>query len=289
MLLLSRLDAFRLPTLIMPSRQSRSFGATLIVALGLCFGLAPVRSATDDAPKSGVFVVQPILFTADQTPADFLDLVGQHTRARWRLLFRDPPPSPPADREHAALILGSLLGDSFLVWQAGDSQQFRNNNQDVLSYCRMLGLGEKLMPRLMAQGKMAEGSEWKELRHEIVDGHQELLRLLREQMDDDLALMIDLGLWLRVLEIASAIVAETPDADVRALCVGSPGLLQELHDDFSRISAFKREQPLVKRIGVTIDEVSLKWRDSEKTPPTQVQVAQTHEKIKALMQQLMAK
>lgn len=255
----------------------------------MCLACVQIRGAPENAPATGVSGVQPIIFTADQTPADFLDLVGQHTKARWRLLFRDPPPSPPADRERAALILGSLLGDSFLVWQAGDSQQFRNNNQDVLSYCRMLGLGEKLMPRLMAQGKMAEGNEWKELRQEMVDGHQELIRLLREQMDDDLALMLDLGLWLRVLEIASAIVAETPEADVRALCVGSPGLLQDLHDDFARIDAAKRELPLVKSIGAALEEVRFTWRDVDKTAPSQAQVAQTHEKIKVLMQQLMAK
>lgn len=225
----------------------------------------------------------------DQTPADFLDMVGQHTKARWRMLFRPPPPTPPTDRARAALILGSLLGDSFLVWQATDSQQFRNNNQDVLTYCRMLGLGEKIMPRLMAQGKMAESNEWKELRHEIVDGHQELVRLLREQRDEDLALMIDLGLWLRVLEIVSTIVTETPDVDIRPLFIGSPAILQDMYDDYSRISAPKREETMIKRIGSTLAELSATWEDVEQKTPSKGKVARTHVKIKELMQALMDK
>ncbi len=265
-----------------PSRLSHTI---CIAALGLCLG-----QALADPPVSGALISpSPATIASDQTPADFLDMVGQRTKARWRLLFRPPPPTPPTDRGRAALILGSLLGDSFLVWQAADSQQFRNNNQDVLTYCRMLGLGEKLMPRLMAQGKMAEDSEWKDLRHEIVDGHQELVRMLREQKDDDLALMIDLGLWLRVLEIVSTIVTDAPDVEIRPLCIGSPFILQDMRDDFSRLSDSKRAETMVKRIGATIAEISITWKDVNKVPPTQIQVAKTNEKLKALMQALMEK
>ncbi|MDZ4402406.1 hypothetical protein [Prosthecobacter sp.] len=264
----------------MPANPSRLSRTICIAALGLCLG-----QALADPPA----IVSPSVSNADQTPADFLDLVGQRAKARWRLLFRPPPPTPPTDRGRAALILGSLLGDSLLVWQAADSQQFRNNNQDVLTYCRMLGLGEKLMPRLMAQGKMAEDSEWKDLRHEIVDGHQELVRLLREQRDEDLALMIDLGLWLRILEITSAIVAETAAVELRPLCIGSPAILQEMRDDFSRLSASKREEAILKRIGISIHEISTLWKDADKVPPTQIQVVTTQEMFTGLMQALMDK
>lgn len=266
-----------MPTI--PSCLSRTI---YIAALGLCLGQVMADPLVSNAPVSAAI-------TADQTPADFLDLVGQRTKARWRLLFRPPPPTPPTDRDRAALILGSLLADSFLVWQTTDSQQFRNNNQDVLTYCRMLGLGEKLMPRLMAQGKMAEDSEWKDLRHEIVESHQELVRMLREQKDDDLALLIDLGLWLRVLEIVSTIVTDAPAANARPLCIGSPAILQEMRDDFSRISASKREEAMIKNIGATIDEISFTWKDVDTVPPTQIQVAKTNEKLKELMQALMNK
>ena len=261
-----------------------------VATLGFCLGHAMAQTPpAENTPKGTASEVQPLAVPCDQTPADFLDLVGQSTKARWRLLFRPPPPTPPTDRGRAALILGSLLADNFLVWQASDSQQFRNNNQDVLTYCRMLGLGEKLMPRLMAQGKMAESNEWKELRREIVEGHQELIRMLREQKDEDLALMIDLGLWLRVLEIVSTIVAETPDVDNRPLCIGSPSILQKLRDDFSRISIEKRGETTLKLIGAAITEVSETWKDADKNPPTQLQVATTHEKLKELMLALMNK
>ena len=125
----------------MSAPPSRSLRTICLVALGLCLGGMPA-GADEPALDDGA----PSIILGDQTPADFLDLIGQRTKARWRLLFRPPPPTPPTDRGRAALLLGGLMADSFLIWQAGDSQQFRNNNQEVLSYCRMLGLGEKLLP-----------------------------------------------------------------------------------------------------------------------------------------------
>jgi hypothetical protein len=241
------------------------------------------------AAPSGTGEIAAAIPALDQTPADFLDLVGQSTKARWRLLFRPPPPTPPTDRGRAALILGSLVADSFLIWQAGDSQQFRNNNQEVLSYCRMLGLGEKLMPRLMAQAKMAESNEWKELRHEIVDGHQELIRMLREQKDDDLAVMIDLGLWLRLLEIVSSVVVENATVESRPLCIGSPAILQEIRDDYNRISLVRHDEALIKRLGVLIEEISALWRGPQLAAPTAGQVTKTHDKLKEIMQVMVEK
>ena len=260
-------------------RSRRTF---CLAALGLCLGgkaLSAEDPVADEAPSTAL---------AGQTPADFLDFLGHNSKARWRLLFRPPPPTPPTDRGRAALILGTLLADSFLIWQAGDAQQFRNNNQEVLSYCRMLGLGEKLMPRLMAQGKMAESSEWKELRHEIVDGHQELLRMLREQKDDDPAVLIDLGLWLRLLEIASSIVVENDTVEARPLCIGSPTILQDIRDDFNRLSMAKHDEPLIKRIGTVIEDISTLWRGPQ-TAPTADQVTKTNEKLKESLQAMVEK
>jgi hypothetical protein len=172
------------------------------------------------------------------------------------------------------------------VLQAGDAQQFRNNNQDVLTYCRTLGLGEKLLPRLMTQGNLAEQNAWKDLRQEIVDGHQQALKLLRDQMDDDLALLIDIGLGLRLFEIATALIVAAPEADVSLLCVSSPSLLRDLQDDLGHLSTPKREEALMLRVSTLINEVAGLWQDAEKNPLTQAQAAETNDKLKGLMQEM---
>lgn len=264
----------------MPASFSRLSRATAlaIATAGVLAGGLPVSASADPVAET-----PEIITGTNQTAADYLESVGRQTRARWRLLFRPPPPTPPTDRGRAALILGTLMGDSFLILQAGDAQQFRNNNQDVLAYCRTLGLGEKLLPRLMTQGNLAEQNGWKELRQEIVDGHQEAMRLLREQMDEDLALLIDVGVGLRLLEIVSSLITAAPEVSTM-LYIGSPELLRDLREDFSRISAAKREEPFMQRVRTAIDDSNALWQDVEKTPLTPEQLAKTNETLKVLMQ-----
>lgn len=241
------------------------------------------------AASAGDFVARVIFWTEDQTPADFLEMAGQHTKARWRTMYRPQPPSPTADRSKAAFTLGSLIGETFLIWEAGDSQQFRNNNQDIVTYCRMLGLGERMKPRLMAQAKMAEMDEWKELRQEIVDGHQEVMRMLREQMDDDLAVLVDIGAWMRSLEIVSKLVVEIPDVDKRPLCIGSPALLADLRQDFATLGEDTRRSKLAQPVIRVLTELEKVWNDKNIGPPTQSMVARTHEQLRGVMEELTLK
>lgn len=254
-----------------------------LIALGGI--VAPVCGNADPVSSEPQAVVAE---ARGRTAADFLDSVGTHTKARWRLQFRPPPPTAPTDRGRSALILGTLLGDSFLIWQANDAQQFRNNNQDVLAYCRTLGLGEKLLPRLMTQGNLAEKANWKELRQEIVDGHQEAMRLLREQMDEDLALLIDVGVGLRMLQIVSNLIIAAPETNPY-LFEGSPELLRDLRADFQRLSAAKREEPFMQKVGAVIAESSLIWQGVEKTPLEQEQLTKTSETLKVLMESMVGR
>jgi hypothetical protein len=248
-----------------------------------------IKSGQQDsiAASAGDFVARPVFWTEDQTPADFLEMAGRHTKARWRTLYRPQPPVPSTDRMKAGFTLGSLMGESFLIWEAGDSQQFRNNNQDIVSYCRTLGLGEKMMPRLMAQAKMAEMDEWKDLRQEIIDGHQELMRLLREHRDEDLAVLVDIGAWMRSLEIVSKLVVETPDVDKRSLCIGSPSLLAEMRQNFASLSETTRRSTLLQPLILVLTELEKTWGNPKSGAPTQSMVARTHEQLREVMESLM--
>lgn len=249
----------------------------------------PARSAPSPAkPAEAPFVVVPI-WTSEQSPLDFMEAVGQHTKARWRQLYRPPPPTPSPDRSKTAFILGGLVGDSFLCLQAGDAQTFRNNNQEMLTYCRVLGIADGISPRLMAQAKMAEMDQWPELRREVVDGQSELGRILREQHDEDLAILVDLGIWMRILEIVSAIVVENPDTDTRALCIGSPALLEDLRTNFAKLGESTRRDESVALLGELLDFLDRHWSQVDKEIPSSEVVAKTNERIKALMKKLTLK
>ncbi|MDB6138411.1 MAG: hypothetical protein JWO94_1483 [Verrucomicrobiaceae bacterium] len=272
----------------MPSQSSslpvRISSGIVVMCLGL--GVAGAQTTPRLRPPPLVpFTVEPSLtlgddvgWTPDQTPADFLDNVGLRVKARWRQMYREPPGPPPTARPLVAYSLGGLMADSFLAMEATDSQQFRNNNQDILSYCRVLGLGDKLAPRLMSEGKLAEQDQWATLRQEVVDGHQELCRFLREQRDEDLAVLVDMGIWMRMMDMVSGVVMESPDASVWPLSIGSPALLKDLKQRFSQMTPITRSQERIVALGDVVDFLCRHWLDAP--PPTVSRVAKTRDKIR---------
>ncbi len=250
--------------------------------------IAVPAEAAEPFSASGL-IIPPTNWTPEQTPIDFLDVVGLQTKARWRQLYREPPPTPSTDRLRTAFTLGSLLGDGFLVLQATDMQQFRNTNQDILGYCRVLGLGEKVSPRLMAMSTLASQGNWGVLRQDAVDGHMELTRLLREQRDEDLAILVDLGAWMRVIEISSTLVAATPDAPVRPLCIGSVDLLKSLKQRFSQLSKTAQKHEAFFGLGEMLDFLIRNWASPANNPPSVEFVSKTNDKLKGLMRKLTLK
>lgn len=269
-----------------PARLSRRFW---MVAGWLSVWSATVPAAGETFTTAGVFIGAPAGWTSEQTPIDFLDVVGMQTKARWRQLYRAPPPTPSTDRPRAAFTLGALVGDSFLALEAEDVQQFRNTNQDILGYCRVLGLSDKVTPRLMAMAKLAELNKWVDLRQEAVDGHQELTRLLREQRDDDLAILVDLGAWMRVIELSSALATAAPEPSVKPLCIGSVELLKDLKQRFSQLSATVQQHETLVAVGEMLDYLIRNWTNPANNPPSQEFVTKTNDKFKSLMRKLTLK
>jgi hypothetical protein len=219
------------------------------------------------------------LWTSEQTPVDFLEAVGQHTKARWRQLYRPPPPTPAPDRVRTAVTLGYLVGESFLCVQAVDAQQFRNNNQEIMTYSRTLGFGERVAPMLLAQAKLAEGEMWEELRVQVIEGQGALGKALLDQRDEELAIILKLGVWLRTMEVVSSVVLEATDADVSGLCVGSPELIKDLREDFGTLSEATREGEVMKEVGTLLDFLWRNWGRTEDELPAAEAVVKTRERL----------
>lgn len=261
--------------------------ATLIACAELSHAEVP-RPVKPFVIAAPTFVISDVPgWSPDQTPADFLDGIGSQLKARWRQLYREAPPPPSTMRPLSAFTLGGLLADSFLALQASDAQQFRNNNQDVLTYCRVLGLNEKLAPRFMSQGKLAEEDKWSDLRQAVVDGHQELCRVLHEQRDEDLAVLVDLGIWMRLLEMISGVVQDTNAPEAWPLTIGSPALLRDLKARFDRLSEITRAHEKIVVVGEAIDFLCRHWDNT--IPPDATRVANSHRKLELIMRKLTLK
>jgi hypothetical protein len=228
-----------------------------------------------------------VLWTESTTPAAFLHSMGARIKARWRQLYRQPPPIPATERSHAAFSLGALLADSFLALEATDGQQYRNTGQDILAYSRVLGIGEKMHPRVMSQAKLAAEEKWPELTQDTVDGHQQFIRVLHEMRDGDLAVLVDLGLWLRMIEISATMVSQVPDAKAHALCIGHPALVRSLSSHFIQITAKTQKDDRIKWVGEFIDYLQRYGEVGQE--PDEASAAKVLEKVSSLMTKLTLK
>ncbi len=282
-------------TRVPPTQRDRSvtLKCSLAVMLG-CFFVGPgswgqevigqqeagkvqAVEKADGAGESGSSAVP--VWTEEQTPVDFLEAVGLVAKARWRQLYRPPPTTPSPDRIRTAVTLGYLVGESYLCVQAADAQQFRNNNQEVMTYCRTLGFGEKVSPMLLGQAKLAEMEQWTELKVSVIEGYQALEQSLMDQRDEDLAVLLKLGVWLRTLEIVSSVVLDSPEADFKKLCVGSPALIEELRGAYVQMPESVREGDVGKEVGHLLDFLWRNWGRPDLVEPNTEVVQKTHERL----------
>ena len=221
------------------------------------------------------------------TPTEFLDEVSQQTKVLWRKLYRDPPPVPSTERMRVSFMLGGLVADGYLALKAGDAQQFKNNNQDIIKYCKVLGLAEKVTPGLLAQSKMAESEDWAGTLKQVAETQLLIENLLNGQRDEDLALLTNLGMWIRLYEITSSIVHNDPSVENKLLSVGSVELVQDLAHRFQLLSETARKEEPIQIIGTMLDMLAKHWTTTDK--PTQEVADFTWEKVSYLMNKLTLK
>lgn len=254
------------------------FFVAVIMACGiLCISsVSGQESATEVKPD-----VKPRI-----SPGEFLDNVGQQTKARWRQLFRAPPPTPSTERLRVAFTLGGIAADSFLALQATDAQQFKNNNQELLSYCKVLGVGEKITPGVLAQSKMGETGDWVAARKQVLETEQLIVKMLNEQKDEDLAILVELGVWARLLEISTTIVCNNdPEVENKTISIGSLNLLEDLKAQFDKLSETVRVDESIAKLGAMLDQLQRHWQAAQDHPTNDV-VKFSCEKLHFLMDRL---
>lgn len=257
-----------------------------VVMAALCAHIQaqePVVPKPVPVPPSAVVSV--IVIDGKTIPGDFLNILGQQTKALWRKLYRDPPPTPSTDRSKVAFMLGVLIADSHLKLQAGDAQKFRDNNQDLLAYCKVLGLSEKITPEVMAEGKMAETEDWNGLKGKVNELRRLILQILKDQRDEDLSILVDLGMWMRLLEISSSLVLNDPEMSNKTLCIGSVLLLNDMMANFERLTEATRMDPLVTQLGKTLQHLQRYWTDAQE-PLSLEQVQMSSDKIKHIVSKI---
>ncbi|MFZ4765798.1 MAG: hypothetical protein ACOYMN_12675 [Roseimicrobium sp.] len=212
-------------------------------------------------------------------PADFLENAAKQLKARWRQHYRPSPPTPSPNRMHVAFAIGTMVADNYLAFQARDAQQFRNNSQDLLNYCRVLGIAEKLSPYVMSGSKMAETEDWPALRSKIFETQEHIVALLMEQRDDDPSKLVTLGLWFRLLDITASLAADDTELKDKMVTIGDLGVIESLVTHYKSLTEATRADEDLALAGNALELLQRHWT-GQANQPTQELVELTRTKLK---------
>ena len=183
--------------------------------------------------------------------------MGKVLKPRWRQHFRTEIGSGHRDRKVASFAMGMLLCEVMVAAEARDAQHVRNCVQDVRECLTLLGLAGSLDARLPSIHRFAETERWPALRLELEALEVDFRSLLIEQMDPDLGTLIELGVWVRCLEVCSevSLVAKKPFA------INEPGIYTLLIGKLERMAG-ARDCPLAKDLRAELERLRRRWSEA---------------------------
>ena len=221
------------------------------------------------------------------TPPELFRSLSKAGSTRWRQLYRPPVPDLGSDRHRGALALGTVFADLYLAAEAADIQHLRNTGHDAVSLGRGLGVGEHLAPFMHELGVAADEGHWDQLRKRLQISLNDLNDRLHSQRDDDLVILIDLGMWLRVLEISAQAVVEDEEFARPELCIGAVTILMQLRTRHGELSEAARKCPEIDAIGIELIRLVWRWDGRSGVAPTHDDVEASYIKIRNLLRRLL--
>lgn len=201
------------------------------MSVAVCSG----QSETAPAPAGAATPREPVVPTPPglqldrvlgaPSPVEYFLSLAKSTNPRWRRSYRELAPQPPTDRTKVAAGLGMLATDAHLAAMARDGQRARNVSAELNAFAKILGLSETAAPRVAAFEAASGGGDWAPAHLELEELVISLAGKLREQRDDDLALLLEIGLWVRTVHVGAGVVGagEVEDLTMASGGAGIPG------------------------------------------------------------------
>lgn len=180
-------------------------------------------------------------------PDEFFAAVEKKCQPDWFHARRKMLPTNFTDRAQIALNMGGLLADAHIAIETRDVQRVSNLSQDMRQLADSLGVGEDAAGRATELIDLAEASQWEKLRLALNLLAKEITASLGRQNDHDLAALIEVGGYLRGLEVLAAMVHENYDENAAKL-LRQPHLARHLASRIPAGTDTTEPNPLEKQI-----------------------------------------
>ena len=191
---------------------------------------------------------------AAPSPGEFFEALGKLGKQRWKLSYRQPPATGIGNRLRIAIAAGTILADGMVAAVARDVQQVKNVTGDLRLFCKSLGIEKLMTDRIRDIDMMAERDSWDGLLREYEAATRELERQLRKQRDTHLAILMEVGLALRVYDIGCEIVAGKHTRE-GALLVTKPRLIEAALLRLRSLPLEVQKDPLVEYLTARLSTI----------------------------------
>jgi hypothetical protein len=145
------------------------------------------------------------------TPSSYLFQINEVAVPRWRDYVAVQAPHPQVDRALGAFGFGVALANTYVAVETNDVQMVRNCSQEIQVFAQGLGLSEICKTNWGNHIRMAEQGEWAMLRSQVDSAILEVQTRLRAQKDEDLSVLVELGMWVRLFAVGTRVVLDMED------------------------------------------------------------------------------
>jgi hypothetical protein len=180
-------------------------------------------------------------------PGEFFAAIGKRNRPNWSLFYRTPLSLTYGNRAQIALNLGGLIADGYIAVEAQDGRQVKNIGKDIITLAKQLGVSQNVLGRGNSITDFAENNEWNALKEELEATQNDVRSAMTSMDDEDLVILVNLGGWVRGMEVVSSVVAQSYDPDDAKL-LRQPSIIDYLNQHIDRLPQSLQDEELIREL-----------------------------------------
>lgn len=206
-------------------------------------------------------------------PGEFFTALGKLSRPDWKKFLRHGTPVATTSRAQIALALGTLVADGYIAVEAQDGQGVKNIGKEIINLAKKLNVSQSVLGRGNSLNDFAENNDWSALREELEATQNEVKLDMELQKDGGLITLVTVGAWVRGMEIASGLVADTYTPEAARL-LHQPAIISYLLDQLKALSEPLQKEPLISELRTHLEKCQL---EVEGETPSVENVTAVHE------------
>lgn len=199
-------------------------------------------------------LVDEVVVPAPNEVFNVLDKVGG--KPHWEDVLRKSKATvvPMPDREHTALLLGTVIAEGFVAVEAQAADEVKKIGKSVLNLSKAIGVEKAAVNRSKAIIDAADKKDWGAAQRELDKASGDVKEAMVELHDIELSHLVSLGGWVRGTEALTQVVRKNYTKDGAEL-LHQPALVEYFDRRITEMKPERKGKPVVKEVQNALNEI----------------------------------